>query len=237
MPASLLTKEFGHLIRRIGIRGWTGYGLAAVVFTYVVPARYGLDFLDVYFMLAYACLPSLFVSPMVADSVLEWRSTAENDAAGPGNLYIAQVLAAAVFAWLWGLAVMGGGIGVVNLTGRAMGTLLPPPAILINAILLGLALTLASAAVVGLLALNSKTAKEAKGFARRGFLLLLLGVVMWARMGPAAAKQSVDERLTSARISMFVLPASAILLVLGLAAMRSGARRKEEESEGPLFKL
>lgn len=230
-------QEFFNLMRRIGVRGWLGYLLAALLFAYVVPARWGLDFFDVYFLIAYACLPSLFVSPMVADSVLDWRSTSETEAAGPGRLYAAQVLAAAVFAWLWGLVVLAGGIAVVNLTGRMMRTVLPPTPVLVNAVLLSLGLTLLSAAAVGVLALNSKTAKEAKAFARRGFLLLLLGVVMWARMGPAELKQSMEGRLTSGRVTYTLLPAAAVCALLGAALIRTGMRRKQEEAAGPLFKL
>ncbi len=232
-----LVEELRHLIGRITPKEWLGFALAAVVFGYVVPARYGLDFLDVYFLLAYACLPGVFVAPMVADSVLGWRASAEISKVAPQKLYIAQVLAAALFAWVWGMVVLVVGVFIANRGSRMGQLILPPPAILANTLLLGTALTVLAAAGVSWLALNSKTAVQAKGNARRVFLLLLLAVVMWARMGPGGGKRAVDARLMSERVSMSLLPVTAVCALLGLAAIRFGARRKLEEAEGPLFKL
>lgn len=232
-----LGQELGYLIRRITPKEWLGFVAAALVFGYVVPARYGIEFLDVYFLLAYVCLPGVFVAPMVADSVLGWRPSSETAAAAPGPLYTAQVLAAAVFAWLWGVAVLIAAILVANQSSPIGAFVSPPASILGNALALGTALTFLAAAAVSWLALNSKTAAEAKNGARRVFLLLLLAVVMWMRLGPGGGKRALDTRLMPSQITPTLLPVTAVCLALGLAALRFGAQRKAEEAEGPLFKL
>ncbi len=232
-----LAAELSHLLRRISTKEWLGYVLAAVVFGYVVPARYGIEFLDIYFLLAYVCLPGVFVAPMVADSVLGWRPTSETAGSDPARLYIAQVLAAVIFAWVWGLIVLGVAILIANQNSPIGEFLLPPGAILWNAVLLGTAIALFAASAAGWLALNSKTAAEAKKGSRRVFLLVLLSVVMWMRMGPGGGKRALDARLMPGRITSSLLPVTAFCTLAGLAAIRFGARRKAEEAEGPLFKL
>lgn len=233
----LIAQELRHLITRLTSKEWLGYALAAVVFGYGVPARFGIDFLETYFLLAYACLPGVFVAPMVADSVLEWRPTSETERVSPSSLYRAQVLAAALFAWLWGMLVLVVAMMVANSATPIGKLVLPPAVVMANIVAFGTGLTLVASAAVGWLALNSKTAAEAKGNARRAFLLVLLAIVMYSRMGPAGARRAMDQRLMESRISMTLMPAFAVCFGLGLLALRGGAKRKAEDAEGPLFKL
>lgn len=226
-----IEEELEQFFSRMGVTGWIGHFLAIAFFGVLVPLRQGLDFLDAIFLLAYACLPCLFASPLVAESVAGRR------ASPPAQGYLAQLATPVLFACLWNLLILGSGLLVVNLTSRIGHILLPPLPVLLNMVLLSIAVTLFAASATGWLTLNVKSAKDAKRHARRLFLLLLLAVVMWTRMAPSSWKYELESRLTPGGITGALLPVSAILALLSAALIRAGVRRRREEAEGPLLKL
>jgi hypothetical protein len=225
-----LAVELRFVILRVGARGWLLYAFGVFLFGYLVPARYGLDFLDVVFLLAYGCLPGLFVSPMAAEAVNDDASDGS-----PGVTFAAQVLAPAIFAWVWGLVLVLIGIVVVN-SGN-MRFVWPNPAILFNTWIFGAAMTLLASAATGWMTLHSKNRHQAKNTARRAYLLLLLAIVIWARYGPRTWRDAVDRRLTADGIWLLLLPAAAVLLLVAALLIRAGRKFRQEQVAGPLFKL
>lgn len=210
---------------------WVGHFLAVGVFGVAVPMRQGMDFLDVMFLLAYACLPCLFAAPLVAESVAGRRTQPALEG------YIAQVATPFLFATLWSLLILSSAIASVNMSNWYGKVILPPRAILWNVVLLSIAATAFASGVTGWLALNVKSASAAKSHARRLFLLVLLAVLMYARMAPLTWKRVVESRLTADGITGILLPLSLALLALGALLVRAGAKRRAEEAAGPVFSL
>lgn len=231
MLIDAIRAEFLLIVRRMGIMNWlahlAGIGLLAIL----VPMRQGIDFLDVMFLLAYALLPCLFASPSVADSVASHRPQPLSQG------YLAQVLTPFLMGIAWNLLILGIAFTVVNVEARAPRLLLPHSRLLLHAGILSLAATFLACASTGWIALNSKTPAAAKNQARRLFLLILVGVVMWVRLGPADTKTDLELRLTAQSIHTLTLPISLGLAALGYAFLRAGRKRRLEDLEGPIFKL
>ncbi len=228
---SALEAEFQHLFRQMGVLGWVGHFLAIGVFGVLVPLRQGLDFYDVLFLLAYACLPCLFAAPLVAESVAGRR------ALPPLEGYVAQIVTPFLFAVFWNLIILSSAFAVVNASRWFGRPILPPAPVLLNIVALSFAATFFSATGAGWLALNAGTAANAKRHARRLFLLLLLLVIMWAKLAPPPWRWRLERYLTASEISSFALPLSFLLIALGLALLRAGVRRRVEEAQGPLLRL
>jgi len=231
MWSRALEHELHHFLGRMSVTGWIGHFLAVGVFGVAVPLRQGLDFLDVMFLLAYACLPCLFAAPLVAESVAGRRTQP------PVEGYIAQVVTPFLFATIWSLLIFTSAIAAVNAANWYGKLILPPRAILWNVVLLSLAATAFASAITGWLALNVSSATMAKSHARRLFLLVLLAVLMYARMAPVTWKHVVESRLTADGITWILLPVSVGLLALAAFLVRAGAVRRAEEAAGPVFSL
>lgn len=223
--------ELQHFLKGMSLMSWAGHFLALLVFGVVVPLRQGLDFLDVMFLLAYACLPCLFAAPLVAESVSNRRIQP------PEEGYWAQVLLPCLFAVLWLTLILISGLIAVNSASRLPRTIFPPAVITANILLLSAAVTLAAAALTGWLSLNVGTASLAKAHSRRLFLLVLVLVLLWVRMAPENWKAAVTDNLTTDRITWLLAPLSVLLLTIAALLLRSGGNRRREEAEGPLLKL
>ncbi|MCS7026257.1 MAG: hypothetical protein NZV14_15775 [Bryobacteraceae bacterium] len=204
---------------------------AILLFGVVVPWQLGFSFLDVGFLLAYILLPCLFAPQAVATLV----SSRHPQPPGPG--YVAQILApmAAGVATHWLILALG--FSVVSFRGEAPRLLLPPWQLLLHTTLLGLAATFLACSLAGWITLNSKTLASAKKQARQIFLLILAGVMLWLRLGPAGAKGELIDRLNPQRIHTLALPVSLGLAILGGLFLQAGRKRRMEEFSGPIFKL
>jgi hypothetical protein len=231
MFAGAFESELHQFLKGMSVTSWIGHFLAIAVFGVAVPLRQGLDFLDVMFLLAYACLPCLFAAPLVAESVASRRTLP------PFHGYIAQVLIPAIFAILWNFVILGSGILAVNASNWHGRLFLPPTPILLNILALCMGAVLFATAATGWLSLNVATATLAKSHARRVFLLALVAVLMYARMAPLSWKQNIESRLTVDGITHLLLPIAVLLGLLATLLIRAGAKRREEDSQGPLFRL
>jgi len=231
MLAHAFESELQQFFSRMSVTSWIGHFLAVAVFGVVVPLRQGLDFLDVMFLLAYACLPCLFAAPLVAESVATRRTLP------PFHGYLAQVLTPAIFAFIWNMLILSSSFVAVNASNWHGRIVLPPTVILLNIVALCVGAVLCSAAATGWLSLNVATAAIAKAHSRRVFLMVLVAVLMYARLAPAAWKQNIESRLTADDISGLLLPVSAVLLLIAVLLIRAGAKRREEDAAGPLFRL
>jgi hypothetical protein len=232
MPLEAIGAELLHISRRMGVVGWLGHLAAIGLFAFIVPYRQGIDFLDVLFLLAYALLPCLFAAPIVAESVASRRATTP-----PAESYMAQVLAPFVMGVIWNAVILSTGFAVVNHYAQAPRLILPNSRILLHCGIFSLAATFMACSSTGWLALNSKTAAAAKAQSRRLFLLVLMAVVMFVRLGPAGAKDTLQVRLTADRIHTLTMPASLALAALGYAFLHAGRKRRLDEREGPIFKI
>ncbi len=226
-----LEAEFQYLLRQMSVLAWVGHFLAIAVFGVGVPLRQGFDFLDVMFLLAYACLPCLFASPLVADSVVSRRTLP------PRTGYIAQVLTPFLFAVFWSEIILVSAIITVNASHWVGRMILPPRSVFFNSLLLAAAATFFAASITGWLSLNAKTAAIAKSQSRRLFLMLLVLVLMYTRFAPNNWRRGIEDRLTPDRISTLLIPLSVVLAGTGYLVLQIGARRREEEADGPIFKL
>jgi hypothetical protein len=231
MWSQALERELHRFLSGMSVMSWVGHFLAIGVFGVAVPLRQGLDFLDVMFLLAYACLPCLFAAPLVAESVAGRKTLP------PAEGYMAQVGIPFLFAMSWNLLIFASAIGAVNAANWYGKLILPPRAILWNVLLLSVAATAFASAITGWLALNVASASLAKSHARRLFLLVLLAVLMYARMAPPPWKRVVESRLTVDGITWVLLPSSLVLLTLAYLLLRAGAGRRSEEAAGPVFSL
>lgn len=231
MLLEAIRSELLHIVRRTSAVAWLGHFAAMAFFAVLVPYRQGIDFLDVMFLLAYALLPCLFAAPSVAESVASHRPQP------PAEGYSAQVLAPFLFGVFWNTLILAAAFTVVNSVTRAPRILLPNSRILLHCGILSVAATFMACSVTGWLALNSKTAAAVKSQSRRLFLLVLVAIVMWVRMGPAGAKEALEVRLTAGEIHTLTLPVSLFLAGLGYAFLRAGRKRRSEDWDGPIFKL
>lgn len=231
MLAKAIESELHALISRMSLRSWVGYFLAMAVFGVLAPLHRGLDFLDVPMLLAYAVLPCLLVASLVAEAVVGRVPVP------PRAGYAAQVLAPFLFACCWGLVIFISAFITLSVS-RAVGRIIFPPwPIMAHVVLFTLAAVMFAACLTGWIALNAKTASQAKALARRVVLGLLLLVLMWARLGPLHWKHELENYLTSDRLWVLLVPVSAVLAVTGLGLLSLGARRREEEANGPLLRL
>lgn len=231
MWSKAFERELHQFLGGMSVLSWVGHFLAVGVFGVAVPLRQGLDFLDVMFLLAYACLPCLFAAPLVAESVAGRKTQP------PVEGYVAQVATPFLFACVWNLIILASAIAAVNAANWYGRVVLPPRAILWNVLLLSITATAFASGITAWLALNVASAKHAKSHARRLFLLILLAVLMYARMAPLSWKRVVESRLTPDGISWILLPLSLTLLALAMLLVRAGAQRRAEEAAGPLFSL
>jgi hypothetical protein len=223
--------ELLHAGRRMGIAGWLGHLAAIGFFAFLVPYRQRIDFLDASFLLAYALLPCLLAAPLVAESVASRLATP------PAEGYMAQVLTPFGMGVIWNTVILSVAFAVVNYYAQAPRLLLPNVRVLLHCGILSLAATFIACSLTGWLALNSKTAAAAKAQSRRLFLLVLMTVVMFVRLGPAGAKDTLQMRLTADRIHTLTLPVSLALAAAGYAFLHAGRKRRVEECAGPIFKI
>ncbi|MBL8231919.1 MAG: hypothetical protein JNL98_25705 [Bryobacterales bacterium] len=231
MLIDAMRAELVMTVHRMGPMNWLGHLAGIGLLAILVPLRQGIDFLDVMFLLAYALLPCLFASPSVADSVASHRPQPLSEG------YLAQVLTPFLMGIAWNLLILTIAFTVVNVNAQAPRLLLPHSRFLLHAGIFSLAATFGACAATGWIALNSKTAAAAKNQSRRLFLLILVGVVMWVRLGPADTKANLELRLTPQSIHTITLPVSLGLAALGYAFLRAGRKRRLEDLEGPVFKL
>ncbi len=98
---------------------------ALLAFGVLLPRRYGLDFLDIRLILAYAFIPMLFVAPAVTSAMKAGQPARQSSV----ELY-AHVAAFILYGWVIGLTVMALGLATVNFVYRPPEVLLPERGVL-----------------------------------------------------------------------------------------------------------
>jgi hypothetical protein len=181
---------------------------AVLVFGIAVPYSKGFDFLDPIFILGYACLGVLFVTPAAAEVF--------SDTLPPAGLLLKML---AIWGYGWGISVIltSTGILTVNFRQRHAGMVMPSVRLLLAALFLGATASLATIAGAALLA-KRWNPKIAKTILRLGFLMLLLLLAVAFRFLPEQWRSTIEDNLTTAGLTSFAFRLGA-LLALGGAAM------------------
>jgi hypothetical protein len=200
--------------------------LLAVVVTFGValPWVKGYDFLNPIFILGYACLGVLFVTPAATEA---FRQPA--DKAG----LLGRMLG--IWAYGWGISVLMIVSGIVTVNSRhwSGGMVMPPGRMLAAALLLGA--TSCFATVAGGAALGRKWGpNRAKTLLRFSFLALLLLLSIGFRFMPEDWRAAVEENLTTSGLTLFAWRLGAFLALLGAAlavwSLKATARPAETGS-------
>lgn len=171
-----------------------------LVFGVLVPYYKGLEFLDPLVIVVYACMSLLFVVP----------ASAEIFAVQPASP--AEVISrlGTILAYGWGSSVLmlAAGIVTVNVTNWHGRMLVPKASLLLSALLLGLAASVAVIAGTALLA-RRVGSRSAKAFLRIGFLALLLTAAFGFRYFPVDWRTAINRHMTTTGLMHFSLWACA----------------------------
>lgn len=195
---------------------------AVLVFGMALPYGKGLDFLDPIFILAYSCLGALFAAPaateVLANGFSRW------------GLLLKMLL---VWGYGWGVSVLliASGILTVNLHQWHGRLITPTGTTLLAAFVLGAASCLVTIAAAALLARHVGP-KAAKTILRLSFLALLLTMAVAFRFGPEAWRSTLEENLTSRRLTGLAFRVATVLAVAG-AAMTAWTVRQQPILKGP----
>jgi hypothetical protein len=216
----ILREELAALPRRIG--GQSGilmWIFAIVVMGVLLPWQLGYGFLDMPVLLAYAGMSLLFTAPLVAESFAgeRERNAIPSDPTLRRDLLLARVAAGVIYGWVSPVAMMALGFLTVNLHYRPQALLLPPPSISFDlALLTGLAALLV-ASLAAAIAVRARDSRRAKRTLRQGFLLSLVALIWFVRVGGAKLETEAGMTRLGVVAALILLPVSAGLLWLALA--------------------
>ncbi len=195
------------------------HGIALALFGIGVPIYLGLGFLDVLLLMAYACLPWVFVTPLVAESTAGLAFEPEQPGAPPlSQQLVAKLLAASIYATCYGVLILTLGLSVVNMASHAPRLLLPSTTVLVWIVLVAAAGAFAFAALTVRIALRAKDVDEAKRNSRRLALLFIVLALAPARFAPRGVDR-VLAYFNSREIHLVAIPLVVILLVIGGVAL------------------
>jgi hypothetical protein len=197
---------------------------ALLAFGVLIPKRYGMDFLDIRLVLAYAFIPMLFVGPAIT-SAMRVGGLARSSMI---QLY-AHILAIFLLGWLMGLIVMILSLGTLNYVYAPPELLLPEKGVLTAYTVFSFA-AVAFVASFGAYVALLFTPGAALNTLRAGFLALLLVFYVGSSKLPRAWQIALGNAFntggflqTALIISGFLLLfASGLLMAMwgGLAGIR-----------------
>ena len=189
------------------------HALLLVLFGVFVPYLKGIEFFDILILAPYACLGFLFLSPMVVADVFQ------------NNRQVTLTGLARGIVYGWGTAVVMICLGLATVNFSLPRRVLPPATVLLSLGILSLLFSIIVAAVAGAVALISKTADQAKGRLRMGFLLLLCAFFA----APHLLNDEIMNQLLSLsvaeKLAQVTLLAAPLLAILGALAIIAVVRR------------
>ena len=201
-----------------------------VAFGIIIPRRWGIDFLDLRLILAYAFIPMLFVAPAVTSAMREGQPAR----ASTVELF-ACVGAIVLYGWLVGLTVMALGLGTVNYIYKPPEMLLPTAGALPAYVLFSFAAVLFVAALGAYIALLF-TPRSALNVLRIGFLALLAFCYIGVNWLPLSWQVSMSGTFTEQGFMRPALVSSVCLLLFAsglLGAMRLAGIRRSRTDQRP----
>ena len=215
-----MTAAFRRAISGVVRNAWRSPVLTVgmlVAFGILIPRTWGIDFLDLRLILAYAFIPMLFVAPAVTSAMREGQPARQS----PVDLF-ANVAAIVAYGWVIGLAVMALGLVTVNVIYRPPEFLLPSPGVLPAYFLFSFAAVLFVAALGAYIALLF-TPTASLNMLRFGFIGLLVFFYAGSSWLPLSWQVALSGTFTENGFQRPSLVASLILLLFAgglLAAMR-----------------
>lgn len=216
-----MTAAFSRAIGGVVRTAWRSPVLSIgmlLAFGILIPRSWGINFLDLRLILAYAFIPMLFVAPAVTSAMREGQLARQS----PVDLF-ASVSAIVLYGWLIGLAVMALGLITVNVIYSPPEFLLPSPGVLPAYVIFSFAATLFVAALGAYIALLF-TPAASLNMLRFGFIGLLVFFYVGSSWLPLSWQVGLSGTFTETGFQRPSLIASTILLLFAgglLAAMRS----------------
>lgn len=215
---SALRMEFQRLLQRLGFSrsgGWRTilvHIAIVIAFGIFLPWRQGLNFLDAFLIIAYACLSILFAAPATAQAM-----QAEGAPASMAVL-AGRVLVAVFYGWVMSVLLIGAGLATINLTFRAGEFLHPGWGLLSSAVAFGFGASLFTSALAALVSLLfSGTA--ARMMVRILFLGVLCLIVFRGVILPASVVEWFALQSTTAGLTRLAWIGAAFFFVLGVALL------------------
>ena len=200
------------------VRGAAIWLAALGLLGWVLPQLTGSSFFDPHLLLAYSALSILFSSPPMCEAV-----TGDAGQQGARSRLYRHAALAAGFGFLSSALLVAIRCWAVNRALRAPRLVLPPTAVLSSLLLVALAFAIFGTGAAAAVSVRSATASAAKRKMRTGFLLALLGVVLFTRYAPETWRVAFTGQFTTDALPRFAMVLAAMLggsgmLLLGWAA-------------------
>lgn len=188
---------------------------SVAAFGILIPRRYGMDFLDVRLILAYAFIPMLFVAPVVTAAMREGSEARQSSL----NLYSA-LGAIITYGWLIGAVVMALSIATINYVYHPPELLLPDQGVLQAYAIFCLASVSAVAALGAYIALLFSPG-VGLNVVRLGFFALLVFFYGGSGRLPVDWQIALAGAFSSDRFFQTALIVSAILILFAIGMLQA----------------
>jgi hypothetical protein len=162
-----------------GTAGISLFGLGVIVLGIVAPLYFGVALIDARVLVTYACLPLLFVPPVMAESIAGERELKPQAAAQRREWLTGKTGAGAIYGWL--SVVLTLALTIFSLR-VSRGHFFDLPLLFVCGLaLVSLTSALFAASLAAAISISARSAKAAKRAMRQGLLLLLVIILFLAR--------------------------------------------------------
>ncbi|HEY3742514.1 MAG TPA: hypothetical protein VGL53_21845 [Bryobacteraceae bacterium] len=190
-----------------------------LAFGFLLPKRYGFDFLDIRLILAYSFIPMLFVGPAVTLAMREGQPARQS----VFELYM-HVAAVILYGWMIGLAMMLMGLATINFVYHPPELLLPAPGVLPAYFAFSFAAVTFVATLAAYIALLFSP-QAALNTLRLGFIVLLVFFYVGVAWLPLAWQVGLAGAFTEDGFLQSATVASAALLLFAGGLMGAMSSR------------
>jgi hypothetical protein len=226
MGASVLW-ELTRLRRYMGgAMGVAFYVLGVTLLGIVAPWYLGFEFLELPALLIYACLPCLFVPPVLAESVAgdSERELRPSQRAQRRDWLYGKIGAAAVYGWLSVVFILV--LALLSLHQSAGRLLIPPILFAVGLLLISASSALFAASFAAAVSIGARSARGVKRGMRQGLLLLVV-VFLYVSRQPWSWKRRFSIPGTSHGFLEVALVVSIVLVGLSVGLVRLALHASE----------
>lgn len=223
MGASVLW-ELTRLRRFMGgAAGTAFYILAVFVLGIAAPLYLRFEFLELPVLLIYACLPWLFVPPVVAESIASGseRELRPTEPAQRHDWLYGKVGAAAIYGWLSVVLILA-------LALLALRIAVPPFLFLLGLALCSAASALFAASFAAAVSVSARSARGVKRGMRQGLLLLVVVLLFISRQSWSWKRRFLVPQ-TGQGFLEFCLVVSVVFFVLSAGMVRLALHASEPQ--------
>jgi hypothetical protein len=202
-----------------GTTGLTFYVLGVVVLGIAAPLFLTFEFLELPALLIYACLPWLFVPPVVAESIASEseRELRPSERGQRRDWLYGKVGAAAVYGWVSTMLILA--LALISLRLWAGRFLAPPMLIGVGLVMISAASALFAASFTAALSIGARSARSVKRAMRQGLLLLVI-ILLYLSRQPWAWKHRFSVPETGQSFLELALVISIVLVGLSAGLVR-----------------